>query len=895
MDRFSKKIEELIKALARTRRRKNFFISVAAVVVFVTTYALILPAITIDQESAAEEPGIVLEETVVHEEAPVQAEPDVEEDNGNVQEEITPAEEEYPTDDPADTQDADDHAQDADDHTGDSQDADKQDADEHADDEQKPDENTDSTKPADTDSANTSDASSVSESAVSSTESLSTDVLTRTMSASDGSFAAELIFDQEVTLPEGAKLVVSETNSSENPDRWEAYEKLALADALANDKEEVSAAKFFAVSLQNADGSRLALPAAATLKVTFSGEQLRNDETVYAYGWSSDRTDRIADASMLTENNSCVGYTFRVNSLDYETFAAFLGASRRAADGTYMIVRQGGDGRYYAMASDGSAVPVQYDEASNTASETEKSGKLLNWTKNGGTLVSQAGTYAAAVSEKVGDAAVSETPVNLIIKRTDENSRTAVYTTRTTGTNTGRSVMFDALVLSEDASTFTTIEIGTKPIQATILAAPASEEQANAADESEPAEIENAESESEAAEEIESDAEAAEESGFDFTASADGVKVLVTAPEGAFPEGTTMVVKAIENTEIVSAALEAVEGTNARAKAVDITFYDANGSEIEPALPIRVTMQADVIAENAEVAVVHVDDALQAEVVEQTAEGDLEAAPAADEVVFEADAFSAYVLVYTVDFYFGEYEYSLPGGQSILLSELINEIQLVKNNEGDLLTIEEIADVTFSNPELLAVEKTEDNWLLTSREAFNTEESLTVTLKDGAAVTITVKDAQQTTDLNQLLEDVSIETNAGETIISEDGKIVAKKDESYHFKFKFKENSTTQFDNGSSMYYTLPDGVSLAAGQSGTFSIVIGNRVVTGNTYTVTNDGKVKIDFNTGHRNFRFLENSADVELKVEFSGTISENTKELKFRYDDKLDYEVDVQDKHD
>ena len=45
-----------------TRSRRQRIISVlAAVVIFVTTYALILPAITIDTDTAEKEPGIELE------------------------------------------------------------------------------------------------------------------------------------------------------------------------------------------------------------------------------------------------------------------------------------------------------------------------------------------------------------------------------------------------------------------------------------------------------------------------------------------------------------------------------------------------------------------------------------------------------------------------------------------------------------------------------------------------------------------------------------------------------------------------------------------------------------------------------------------------------------------
>ena len=69
------------KLTAAVRRNRKWFIMLAGIIVFVTTYALILPAITIDKDTAIDEPGLeaVLqdEETTLGEEesTPEETEP----------------------------------------------------------------------------------------------------------------------------------------------------------------------------------------------------------------------------------------------------------------------------------------------------------------------------------------------------------------------------------------------------------------------------------------------------------------------------------------------------------------------------------------------------------------------------------------------------------------------------------------------------------------------------------------------------------------------------------------------------------------------------------------------------------------------------------------------------
>ena len=63
MELFNRLIEKILRIQRRMRRWNRAVLSLTMVVVFVTTYALILPALTLDEEKAEELPGITVEGT----------------------------------------------------------------------------------------------------------------------------------------------------------------------------------------------------------------------------------------------------------------------------------------------------------------------------------------------------------------------------------------------------------------------------------------------------------------------------------------------------------------------------------------------------------------------------------------------------------------------------------------------------------------------------------------------------------------------------------------------------------------------------------------------------------------------------------------------------------------
>ena len=108
-----------------------------------------------------------------------------------------------------------------------------------------------------------------------------------------------------------------------------------------------------------------------------------------------------------------------------------------------------------------------------------------------------------------------------------------------------------------------------------------------------------------------------------------------------------------------------------------------------------------------------------------------------EKVVFKTDNFS--VFAYTVDFEYNGYKFSMPGEGTIKLSEVFKQLHIDKD-------VKNVEKVTFSNPELVEVKEPSllsSEWMLVSKKAFSTEETLTVEMKDGESLEIYVTDAQE--------------------------------------------------------------------------------------------------------------------------------------------------------
>ncbi|MBE6010084.1 MAG: hypothetical protein E7236_05470 [Lachnospiraceae bacterium] len=141
-----------------------------------------------------------------------------------------------------------------------------------------------------------------------------------------------------------------------------------------------------------------------------------------------------------------------------------------------------------------------------------------------------------------------------------------------------------------------------------------------------------------AEQEPEEEADADEMPAQSFTGRANGVTVSVSADEGTFPAETTMKVTTVSYADVFDAVQDAVEGEVATIKAIDITFYDQEGNEIQPAKEVHVTFQATGMDASAEHDVVHIDDAGNAEVID-------DAQIDGNKAEIATESFSIYVIV----------------------------------------------------------------------------------------------------------------------------------------------------------------------------------------------------------------------------------------------------------
>ena len=140
-----------------------------------------------------------------------------------------------------------------------------------------------------------------------------------------------------------------------------------------------------------------------------------------------------------------------------------------------------------------------------------------------------------------------------------------------------------------------------------------------------------------------------------------------------------------------------------------------------------------------------------------------------DEITFDADSFSVYGVLYSVDFIYEGYKFSMEGEGSILLSELADRLELYEKDYDKAFSVKNVSSVSFTDNDLLKVEKQADgDWLLTSLASFTSGEILTIEMNDGAKFLIEVTDppanqtGSTTTDLSKVLSSVTI-TGNGET------------------------------------------------------------------------------------------------------------------------------------
>ncbi len=231
------------------------------------------------------------------------------------------------------------------------------------------------------------------------------------------------------------------------------------------------------------------------------------------------------------------------------------------------------------------------------------------------------------------------------------------------------------------------------------------------------------------------------------------------------PEGTKLVVREIssdsdnakeqkEYEEYYDKSLEQLrseDGGDAIAKLGFARFYDitlvSDGKEIEPSDDVKVTFTYSKDSRESVKECNNEDDAIRViHMTESAKNGTIKAEPIEKKdtdltienkelkkAEFTAESFSVYGIVYTVDFEYEGYTYSIAGESEVMLSRLFSVLKIEESAK-------DAENVEFTDYSLIKIEETEDDWKLTSLKPFDTEEKLTVTLAD-KIIEIKVTDA----------------------------------------------------------------------------------------------------------------------------------------------------------
>ena len=317
------------------------------------------------------------------------------------------------------------------------------------------------------------------------------------------------------------------------------------------------------------------------------------------------------------------------------------------------------------------------------------------------------------------------------------------------------------------------------------------------------------------------------------------------------------------------AGAEAAAGKGvAEARFFDITIVaagtDGQQQEIQPQSQVRVNItyhKALEVAAEGEVQAMHFEDGTaDAEVVNTDTNGGSEVS----EIAFDAESFSVYGVVYTVDFTYDGFTYSMPGEGSIYLSELAEILGLYETDLDKAFSIGNVSNVTFTNYDLVKIERQADgDWLLTSLAPFTSEETLTIEMNDGVKFIIAVTDppaenqGQGTTDLRSTLDSVTI-TGNGETFDA-NGEVTLIKGVRYRIDLSFMESDDNQFvDDDTTMTYVLPADFSFVGATSGTFDMEFGSLGTLKDNPYVIEGNLLKVNWNTGDADMMEILRAAD-------------------------------------
>ncbi len=219
-----------------------------------------------------------------------------------------------------------------------------------------------------------------------------------------------------------------------------------------------------------------------------------------------------------------------------------------------------------------------------------------------------------------------------------------------------------------------------------------------------------------------------------------------------------------------------------RVAAYDIGFETADGESVDVEVKssaVSIVLDSDEDEKISGIEVYSLDSLNASPVEDATVD------EKAAEVTVENDKLSGYAVKYTVDFHYGDYDYSIEGRSEILLSKLFEILEIDESTKG--------SEAKFSDESLVKLipvteEDTVTDWRIVSLRPFDTQELLSVRLAGGGTIDIAVTDANETrwhkiNNLNMNLvegaENVNLFKKAAESYKNADGSYTIPEGFSY--------------------------------------------------------------------------------------------------------------------
>ena len=180
-------------------------------------------------------------------------------------------------------------------------------------------------------------------------------------------------------------------------------------------------------------------------------------------------------------------------------------------------------------------------------------------------------------------------------------------------------------------------------------------------------------------------------------------------------------------------------------------------------------------------------------------------------ITFYAGELTSYAVRYTVDYFYEDQQFSMTGGEYMLLSELFEQL-LIKRDSAD------VESITFTDDSLIRFTRTDNecDWIIQSLKPFDTEETMTLFFSDGYSFKIKVTDDQtysESTDLSLFTTSWKIQignTLYTDDMVDENTVLEYKKGVRYTLELLFAETPSLGFatpdpGNVPEMTYMLPD------------------------------------------------------------------------------------------